>query len=93
MANYENVCKNARETLKQSLLARGKEQLKHRPQQRNSVCEMLYFLDDALHYFISFFFKFILQYESTFLILIFLTYFTFIFFIHHRLSKKIQVHK
>lgn len=53
MTNYENVCKNARETLKQSLLARGKEQLKQRPQQRNSVCAILYFVYDALPYLIN----------------------------------------
>lgn len=39
VANYENVCKNARESMKHSLLARGKEQLKSRNQQRNSVCD------------------------------------------------------
>lgn len=40
LASYENVCKNARETLKQSIMLRGKEQLKHRAQQKNSVCEI-----------------------------------------------------
>lgn len=35
LAAYEHVCKNAREALKQSMLARGKEHLKQR-NQRNS---------------------------------------------------------
>lgn len=35
--NYESVCKSVREALKHSLLARGKEHLKQRNQQRNTV--------------------------------------------------------
>lgn len=37
IASYENVCRNAREALKHSLLVRGKEHLKQRNQQRNAV--------------------------------------------------------
>lgn len=40
LASYENVCKNAREALKQSMILRGKEQLKQRAQQKNSVCKI-----------------------------------------------------
>ncbi|XP_031619179.1 protein FAM92A-like [Contarinia nasturtii] len=39
LANYENVCKNARDALKHSLLARGKEHFRQRANQRNSLIE------------------------------------------------------
>lgn len=41
LAAYENVCKNARESLKHSLLQRGKEQLRQRAQQRNQVRNLI----------------------------------------------------
>lgn len=53
LASYENVCKNARETLKQSMILRGKEQLKQRAQQKNSVCKNLHFVIYFLKRFFS----------------------------------------
>lgn len=38
LASYENRCKNVRDALKHSMLQRGKEQLRQRNQQRNTVC-------------------------------------------------------
>lgn len=99
MANYENVCKNARETLKQSLLACGKEHLKHRPQQRNSVCEISYMM--LFIYIFSIYFTICLLMNckiksksiGTNIFYFESIYFLFIFVIHLRLLKKTQVPK
>lgn len=72
LASYENVCKNARETLKQSMILRGKEQLKQRAQQKNSVCKNLHFIIYFLKHFFS------LKSSSTYIFFQICAYFLFI---------------